>query len=212
MDTSNFVITIGRQVGAGGYDTARALSREFGIKAYDYELLDEVAKKCGISTEILRRSDEKASKRGLLSFFGFRAISHVNESMVASDIMSDDGLFRVQSDVILQLAEKESCIIIGRCSDYILRDNPRTVNVFISACMESRVKRIMKGRGLSESEAVKFIEVNEKKRADYYNYFTFKKWGDSSSYDLCIDSSKLDDDENKVVEVIKDYMKTRGLI
>lgn len=212
MNTENFVITIGRQVGAGGYDTARALAREFDIKVYDSELLDEVAKKSGLSPEVFARSDEKSARRGLHGFFGFRSVSHVNESMVSGSIMGDDALFKMQSEVIQELAQKESCIIIGRCSDYVLRDNPRTVNVFISACFESRVKRIMKGRGLGESEARKFIEQNEKERADYYNYFTFKKWGDSSSYDLCIDSSKLGDDELKVVQVIKDYMKTRGIL
>jgi len=209
---NKFVITIGRQVGAGGYDTARALSKEFGIKVYDSELLDEVAKHSGLSPEIFAKSDEKASSRGLKGFFGFRALSHVNESMTSSNMLSDDALFRIQSEVIQKLASEESCIIIGRCSDYVLRDYPNVVNVFISACFESRVKRIMNGRGLTESEARRFIEQGERKRSDYYNYFTFKKWGDSSSYDLCIDSSKLGDDEMKVVEIIKNYMKTRGIL
>lgn len=207
---NNFIISIGRQVGAGGYDTARALANVLGVKVYDKELLAETARRSGLSPDCFEKSDEQQSRRGFHSFFGIRGSSHLNESLISHDIMSDDSLFRFQSDTIRQIAEEESCIIIGRCADYVLRDNPGLVSVFISADLPSRIRRIMEGRGLSEPEAKKFVEQNERARADYYNYFTFKKWGDSSSYDLCIDSSKLGDDVSKVVSIILNYMEARG--
>ena len=127
-------------------------------------------------------------------------------------VMNEDKLFQIQSEVMRDIAAKEDCIIVGRCADYILREEPRLVSVFISASLESRVKRIMAGEHLSEEEARRYVEQGDRKRAAYYNYYTFKKWGDSSSYDLCIDSSKLDDDIDKVVDLIKYYLKQRNIL
>lgn len=206
-----FVITIGRRIGAGGLETAHLLAETFGIRMYDRELLKEVAKASGMSPEIFERSDEKAAKRGLNGFFGIRLFSHVNESLTTSDITSDDTLFKMQCDVVRKLADRESCIFVGRCADYVLRDRENVLNVFITASMEDRVARMVRSHGWTEAEAVRFIEQNEKKRANYYNYFTFKKWGDSASYDLCIDSSKLGSIE-AVVEQIKFFMKQTNMI
>ncbi len=206
----NFIISIGRQVGAGGYDTARALSGKLGVKVYDKELIKETARRSGLSPECFERRDEHQPRSVFHSIFGVIGSSHPSDN-VGHDIMSDASLFNFQSQTIRQIAAEESCIIIGRCSDYVLRDNPGLVSVFISASLPSRIKRVMEGRGLSESAARKFIEQNEKERADYYNYFTFKRWGDALSYDLCIDSSKLGDDVSKVVSIILNYMQIRGL-
>lgn len=206
----NFIISIGRQVGAGGYDTARALSRALCVKVYDKELLSETAKHSGLSPDCFERSDEQSPKGASFSFSGLLGLSNT-DGQYAGGIMSDESLFNFQSQTIQKIASEESCIIIGRCSDYVLRDHPGLVSVFISANLSSRIRRIMEGRGLSEPEAKKFIEQTERERTKYYNYFTFKKWGDSSSYDLCIDSSKLGDDVSKVVSIILDYMQIRGL-
>ena len=130
----------------------------------------------------------------------------------AQSPLSNDALFRVQSDVIRDLAERESCIILGRCADYILRDNPDRISLFLTADLADRQQRYADHDGITPAEALPLITRGDRQRADYYNYFTFKKWGDSSSYDLCIDSSKLGDDEMKVVEIIKNYMKTRGIL
>ena len=110
------------------------------------------------------------------------------------------------------IAAKEDCIIVGRCADYILRDEPRLVTVFICASLDTRVKRIMEGEKMSEEDARRYVEQGDRTRAAYYNYYTFKKWGDSASYDLCIDSSTLDDDLEKVVDLIRFYLKQRNLI
>ena len=206
----NFIISIGRQVGAGGYDTARVLSEALDVKVYDRELLEEAAKHSGLSPECFEDRDEHQPRKVLHSLLGVIGLSHSGDN-VGHDIMSDASLFNFQSQTIQQIASKESCIIIGRCSDYVLRDNPGLVSVFISASLSSRIRRIMEGRGLSEPEAKKYIEQTERERTEYYNYFTFKKWGDSSSYDLCIDSSKLGDDVSKVVAIIRNYMEIRGL-
>ena len=206
----NFIISIGRQVGAGGYDTARALSRALGVKVYDKELLAETAKHSGLSSDCFERSDEHSPKGASFSFPGLLGFSGT-DGHYAGGIMSDESLFNFQSQTIQKIASEESCIIIGRCSDYVLRDHPGLVSVFISANLPSRIRRIMEGRGLSEPEAKRFIEQTERERTKYYNYFTFKKWGDSSSYDLCIDSSKLGDDVSKVVAIIRNYMEIKGL-
>jgi Cytidylate kinase len=209
---NNFIISIGRQIGAGGLDTAHKLSEEFGIKVYDRELLQEVARQSGLAPEFFEKKDEKASRGRLGALSSFRSLLSGGSRTATDSVMTEEGLFKVQSDVMRNIAQTESCIIVGRCADYILRDHPRLITVFICASLESRIKRIMNGRGLDEEEARRYIEQGDKKRAEYYNYFTFKKWGDSSSYDLCIDSSRLGDDIGKVVEIIKHYMKQINLI
>ncbi|MDD2594992.1 MAG: cytidylate kinase-like family protein [Bacteroidales bacterium] len=202
----NFVITIGRQIGSGGLETARLLSEEFGIKMYDKELLYEVSRESGICPELFEKRDEKATRSKFGSFFGLRSSVQGNEIIPSGSIISDEELFKVQSTVMQKIASKESCVFVGRCADYILRDHPRCYSFFISAGINFRVQRIMKGKGIGEAEALRFIEQGDKKRASYYNYYTFKQWGDSSSYDMCIDSSKIGVD--KVVEIIKYYINS----
>ena len=209
----HLIITIGRQLGAGGLGVARRLAQEFGLKVYDKELLAEVARESGLDETCFEKRDEKSS-RGVLgaALQGFRSLFGVYNRAGTDTVMNEDKLFQIQSEVMRDIAAKEDCIIVGRCADYILRDNPRLVSVFISASLESRVKRIMAGEQLSEEDARRYVEQGDRKRAAYYNYYTFKKWGDSSSYDLCIDSSKLDDDIDKVVDLIKYYMKQRNIL
>ncbi|MBO4571667.1 MAG: cytidylate kinase-like family protein [Bacteroidales bacterium] len=205
----NYVITIGRSIGAGGLGTAKALAAELGIRMYDKNLLLEVARQSGLSPEIFEKKDEKASRSKLTSLFGFRSLLQGNGSITTDTIMNEESLFKIQSQVIRDLAEKESCIIVGRCADYILRDNPRCVSIFINASPELRVKRLVKD-GMEPDEARKRIETGDRKRAEYYNYYTFKKWGDSASYDLCIDAGKLGDEGT--LKVILDYLKIRKII
>ena len=209
---SHLIISIGRQIGAGGLDAARRLSQEFGIKVYDKELLAEVSRESGLDETCFEARDEQSSRGVRASLQGFRSLFGAYNRTGADSVMSEEQLFKIQSEVMQDIAAREDCIIVGRCADYILRDEPRMVTVFISAALESRVKRIMQGRGLSEEEARRFIEQGDRRRAEYYNYYTFKKWGDSASYDLCIDSSRLGDDIAKVVDLIKYYMKQRNLI
>jgi cytidylate kinase len=202
----NFLITIGRQIGSGGLATASMLSEQLGVPMYDKNLLLEVSKESGLACELFEKRDEKAAKRPLGRFFGLRSTMQGNDSFSAFNAISDEQLFKIQSEVMRNIVEKESCIIVGRCADYVLRDHPRRLSVFISASLEDRVARIVAGQGISESEARRLIEHGDRKRADYYNYYTFKQWGDSSSYHLCLNSSKLGSIEN-VVKVIRNYME-----
>lgn len=208
---SHLIITIGRQIGAGGLGVARLLSQEFGLKVYDKELLAAVARESGLDEACFEKRDEKSSRGVLGALQGFRSMLGMYNRAGTDTVMNEDKLFQIQSEVMRGIAAQEDCIIVGRCADYILRDEPRLMSVFISASLDSRVKRIMAGEHLSEEDARRYVEQGDRKRAAYYNYYTFKKWGDSSSYDLCIDSSKLDDDIDKVVDLIKYYMKQRNL-
>ncbi len=209
---SHLIISIGRQIGAGGLGVARLLSQEFGLKVYDRELLAEVARESGLDEKFFAQRDEHSSRGFRTALQGFRSFPGVFNRAGTNTVMTEEQLFKIQSEVMRKIAAKEDCIIVGRCADYILRDEPRLVTVFICADLETRVRRIAEGKKLSEEDARRYVEQGDRKRAEYYNYYTFKRWGDSSSYDLCIDSSKLGDDLDKVVDLIKYYMKQRNLI
>ncbi|MBR6456969.1 MAG: cytidylate kinase-like family protein [Bacteroidales bacterium] len=187
------IITIGRQFGSGGKAVAEELGRKLGIPVYDSELITEAARKSGISEEFFHKRDEK--RRAL--FIGMKSG------------MDDEILFGIQSEAIRDLASKGSAIFVGRASDYVLRDLD-CVDVFISAPLEARVKRIMERQGLSASDAESLIERKDRGRAEYYDFFTFSKWGSASNYDLCIDSSILGIEGT--ADLIIDFAKKRNLI
>ena len=208
----HLIISIGRQIGAGGLGVARRLSKEFGLKVYDKELLAEVARESGLDEACFVQRDEHSSRGMRTALQGFRSLLGVYNRAGTNTVMTEEQLFKIQSEVMQKIAAKEDCIFVGRCADYILRDEPRLVTVFIAADLESRVRNLMRVGGKSEEEARRFIETGDRKRAEYYNYYTFKKWGDSASYDLCVNASRLGDDEEKVVELIKYFMKQRKLI
>ncbi|MBQ7640485.1 MAG: cytidylate kinase-like family protein [Bacteroidales bacterium] len=212
MQRSTFILTIGRQIGAGGLRVANLLSERLDIPMYDKNLLAEMAKASGFSTEIFLSSDERPRKRGLSALFsGSRAMSPLNESLSQRAVLGDDNLFSLQSEVMHTLAAKGSCIFVGRCADYILRDCPNLLSVFISAPLDERAARVGADHGFSLPVARRFVSVEEKRRADYYNYFTFKKWGDSSSYDLCI-SAAGEDGRDRAAELILFALRQRGFI
>jgi len=184
----NLIITIGRQLGSGGKEAGRLLSEQLGIKYYDKELILLASQQSGVGKEFFEQADEK-TKHGILSgYFGFR--SGLMTSMPSGYMkLSNETLFKIQSDVIRDIAEKESCIFVGRCADYILRDYPNLTSVFICANLQDRVKQISGDQSLTQKEATSLIEQTDKKRAGYYNYFSDKTWGMASSYDLCVNSS-----------------------
>jgi cytidylate kinase len=187
------IITIGRQFGSGGKAVADELGRRLGIPVYDSELITEAARKSGIAEEFFKQRDEK--RRSL--FIGLKSG------------MDDEILFGIQSEAIRDLADKGSAIFVGRASDYVLRDRD-CVDVFISAPLEARVKRIMERQGLSESEAEDLIGRKDRGRAEYYDFFTFSKWGSAANYDLCIDSSILGIEGT--AEMIIKFAQMRGLL
>lgn len=187
MENNHLIINIGRQLGSGGHDIGRMLALDFGAKYYDRELLNLAAKESGLSEHFFEEHDEKKSF--------LRSFLHLPNGMsnnYSRQDFSQDSFFKFQSDAIRKAAQEGSCVFVGRCADYVLRDFKNVVNVFITASIDFRINQIMAKQGFSDTfHARRYIEQREARRADYYNYYTGKKWGHATSYDLCIDSSIL---------------------
>lgn len=205
---NNIVITIGRQFGSGGRELGRKLADALGYKYYDKELLSEAAKRAGVSPEFFEKNDERFPSfiNGIFSFaFGMSPASY----FTGPSAISDDNLYRAQSEFIHSLAENDSCVIVGRSSDYVLRDFPRAVNIFVHAPADVCAKRIA-GRDPDaptiEKARAKAAKIN-KLRSNYYNFYTDKTWGAASSYDLTFDTSLLNMDQ--IVELVKHYITLR---
>lgn len=184
MEDKRILINIGREFGSGGKQVALKIGEKLGIKVYDNELISRAAEESGFSKELFERSDEKRSIWGISSFFGNTRFGS------AQNYVGDNELFKIQSEVIRNIAGKESAIFVGRCSNYILRDLD-CLDVFICAPMEDRIRRVAERAGLDEDEARSKIERMDRTRSTYYNFFSFGNWGSASDYDLCLDSSLL---------------------
>ncbi|MDR1526869.1 MAG: cytidylate kinase-like family protein [Dysgonamonadaceae bacterium] len=195
----NYVITIGRQLGSGGKQIGEALSQRLQIPCYDKELIQIASRESGLGKEFFEQVDEKSSYSFFGKYFGFRS-GYTGDC----NYLCNETLFKIQSDVIRQLAERESCIFVGRCADYILRNHPQCLNVFISARTEDRIERIRTAQDLTDKEATARMEQADKRRADYYNYYSNKVWGMASSYDLCINSSVFGIDT--IIAMIEEYV------
>lgn len=189
MDKS-YVINIGRQLGSGGRLIGQMLSERLGIGYYDKEILSLAAQESGFCKEIFERNDEK--KGFFASFFNsITPIMNSNHGDFYRNQLSDENLFRIQSLAIRKAAEEGSCIFIGRCADYILREHPRCLNVFISAHRQERIERIVQNMNVDEQTAAKLLEQGDKARADFYNFYSSQKWGAAETYDFCFNSSVL---------------------
>ena len=202
---TNYVICIGRQPGSGGLLIGKKLAQELGLNFYDKELLQLASQESGLGKEFFEKYDEKTIHNlygGLVGIQG-SFMGEIN----AGYYLNNENLFSIQSKVIRNLAEKESCIFVGRCSDYILKEHPRCLSVFITADICDRVKRVSQDLDLNESKAIAYLNKMDKKRANYYNYFTNKKWGEATSYHISINSSVLGIDST--VEIIKEIVKRR---
>ena len=182
--TMNYVI--GRQFGSGGRHVAAAIGRELGICVYDRELIAKAAEESGFSKELFLKSDEKRSLFSLSNFFAPSA----GNFQITENYISDNELFKMQSEVIRGIAQKGPAVFVGRCADYVLRDMNR-ISVFITAPLEDRIKRVCERDGISPEDAEYYMAKQDRTRETYYNYFTFGNWGVASNYDLCVDSSRL---------------------
>lgn len=200
----NFVITIGREFGSGGLDVARKLSDKLNVKYYDKELLAMAAKESGLCEEIFENHDEKPTNSFLYSLVMDTYSVSGYTSAPFLDMPLNHKVFLAQFDAIKKLAEKESCIIVGRCADYALAEHPNCISVFIHADMDFRINHVMETFNLTKEKAKDMIQKTDKKRASYYNYYSSKKWGDSRSYNLSLDSGQLGLDG--CVEMILNYM------
>lgn len=199
----NAVYTIGREFGSGGMAIGKALAERLGINFYDKELLQRAAKDSGFCQEIFENHDEKPTNSFLYSLVMDTYSAGSYSSAPFLDMPLNHKVFLAQFESIKKIAEQESCVIVGRCADYALADNPDCINVFIHAESEDRIKWISKRLNITESKAKDTIQKKDKQRASYYNYYTSKKWGDSRSYDLSLNTSKLSVDD--CVEMIIKY-------
>jgi cytidylate kinase len=201
---SKFYITIGRQLGSGGREIGEKLAKELGIDYYDKELIEIASQKSGLGKEFFEQADEKTSHT---IFGGYFEFSSTMISNYANNYLSNEMLFKIQSDVIRSLAERGSCLFVGRCADYVLKDLPGCLNLFVCADRKDRIKRVAEKELVPESKAADIIDKTDKKRAGYYNYYSNKEWGAAESYNICINSSMLGIEGT--VQLLKEIVKKR---
>ena len=201
----NRVITIARSYGSGGRKMGRLLAKELGYEYYDREILRIASDESGISEELFRQADEK--QRSPL----FRIAREVYTGEVippdSDDFISNENLFRYQAKIIRELAATRNCVIVGRCANFILRGRDNVLNVFVTAPVVDCVRRVMETDGLNLEEAEKKIKKIDKRRADYFKYFTGRQWQDAALYDLCLNTGHMS--EQKCVDIVRAYMDAR---
>ena len=199
---ANKIYTIGREFGSGGKEVGEKLAAKLGIKLYDKELLQQAAKDSGFCEEIFENHDEKPTNSFLYSLVMDTYSVSGYSAAPFLDMPLNHKVFLAQFETIKKIADQESCVIVGRCADYALAENPECINVFIHADMDVRIKNIAKKLNITDNKARDIINKTDKQRASYYNYYTSKKWGDSKSYNLSLDAGKIGTD-NCVEMILK---------
>lgn len=200
---SNYVITIGREHGSGGRYVGEELAKALQIKCYDSELIAKTAEHSGFAESFVQTHEEHRPGSFLYSLV-------TGAASVADEQPFPVQIFQAQSEVIRMLAERESCIIIGRCADYVLRDRKNVVNLFVHAPMAARVERVCARDGLEPAAAEKKIRQTDKDRIAYYNFFTSQKWGEAQHYDLTVNTASIG--VSGVVTLVRDYLTLRGIV
>ena len=177
------IITISREFGSGGHFIGEEVAKKLGIAYYDKNIINEIAEKSGLSPEYIQENAELSPKKGLFAY-AFAGRDITGKSV-------EDMVYEAQRKVILELADKESCVIIGRNADYILKDRDDVLNVFIHGDTPEKIQRITRLYNVEEQKAVKMMADTDKRRMANYNFYTDQKWGKASNYTLCLNSSKL---------------------
>ena len=204
----NLVITIGRQCGSGGKKIGETVAQRLGVKCYDKELLTLAAKNSGLSEELFETHDEKPTSSFLYSLvMDTYSMGYSNSAYM--DMPLNHKIFLAQFDTIKKLADEESCVIVGRCADYALAEYPNVVSVFVTGNDEERIEYLKQLYKVETAKAKDIMVKTDKKRASYYNYYSSKKWGDSRSYDLCINSSSVGIDG--AVDMILELARVKNL-
>ena len=202
----NNVITIARGYGSGGRTIGKMLAKELGINYYDREILRLASDDSGISEELFAKADEKLKGTSL-----FRTAKNVYKGELIlpdnENFISNDNLFNYQAKVLKELAMKESFVVIGRCADFILKDYPNVVRVFVHAPLEHCVKVLESMNSSNAKDLEQEIIKKDKYRAAYYHYYTGRNWNDARNYDLCLNSRELSFE--KCVEIVKQYLKIK---
>ena len=201
----NRVITIARSYGSGGRKMGRLLAKELGYEYYDREILRIASDESGISEELFRQADEKQR----IPLFRIAREVYTGEVIPpdSDDFISNENLFRYQAKIIRELAATHNCVIVGRCANFILRGRDNVLNVFVTAPVVDCVRRVMETDGLNLEEAEKKIKKIDKRRADYFKYFTGRQWQDAALYDLCLNTGHMS--EQKCVDIVRAYMEAR---
>jgi cytidylate kinase len=187
--TGKYVITIGRQLGSGGREIGQKLAARLSIPFYDKELIRIASRESGLKEEFFERVDEQKHFSLFPGLLGIRTA--ITDDFFSNYYLSNETLFKIQSDVMRRLAEEGSCIFVGRCADYVMKERLNCINVFISADMNDRIRRISESHKIPEGKARDLIDKTDKGRSGYYHYFSAKTWGAAESYHLCINSSLL---------------------
>ena len=207
----NYVVTFARGFGTGGKEIASKLAKELGIHCYENRILTLASQMSGLDEKLFQEVNEKVRSNGGFSSFlkGLpRAKSYISRN---EKFVSDDKLFEYQKQIIENLADTESCVIVGKCADYILRGRQNIVSIYIEAPRDFCVKRTMEHMGVTEDVAPATIVHTDKFRADYYKYYTHGNyWTNPVNYDLTINSEKVGIEDS--VKLIKDYMQIKGII
>ena len=191
------IITISREFGSGGRFIGEEVANKLGIAYYDKNIIGQIAEKSGLSPEYIQENAELSPKKGLFAY-AFSGRDITGKSV-------EDMVYEAQRNIILELAEKEPCVIIGRNADYILKDRDDVLNVFIHGDMPEKIKRITGLYNVKEKEAVKMMADTDKRRRTNYNFYTDQNWGKASNYTLCLNSSQLGYDrcEMIIMECVK---------
>lgn len=205
---ANYVITIARGYGSGGLTIGKMLAKRLGIDFYDMELLRLASEESGINIELFNKADEHI-KTGFFKKYN-RSFGQRLVSPSSVDFTSDDNLFNYQAKIIRDLAQKQDCIIIGRCADYILREQENVVRLYFYADHDVCVKTVTDLYGIRPQDAEERVESVDRSRAAYYKYYTGGEWNDETNYDLCINTSKIGFE--KSVDVVLGYLKSLGIL
>ena len=210
-EQEHFVVTFARGFGTGGKEIASKLAKELEIHCYENRILTLASQMSGLDEEIFREVDEKIRNKGGFASF-LRGLPKAKSYIARNEkFVSDDKLFEYQSKIIENLAETESCVIVGKCADYVLRGNPRVVSVYIEAPRAFCLKRTMEKMGVTEEVAAATITQTDKFRADYYEYYTGGNyWTNPVNYDITLNSEKVGIEG--CVDMVKHLLKLKGLI
>lgn len=203
----NVVITIARQYGSGGKTIGKMLAGEMGIPWYSRDILKMASEESGISEQLFMQFDEKLKNSLFKRILSPDIYTGELIPPESSDFVSAKNLFNYQAEVIKRLAGTQSCIIIGRAADFVLRDYPNVVSVFVHGSEEFNLARAMEQNSMTEEEMKRFIAKTDRYRAEFYKHYTGREWTDARNYDLCLNSSKLGFE--KCVEEIRAYIKVR---
>ena len=203
---NNFVVTIGREFGSGGREIGEKLAERLEFNFYNDRLLSDVSHKTGIDKSLFEDADEK-QKEASWYMMAMNVLNAFGKDKSVDELPSSEQLFLEQSKFIEELAENENCVVVGRCSNYLLKNKPNALHVFIFADEDTKIRRIMERQELSEKDAKKHMQKIEKERKEYYEYYTGKKYGNFQDYDLCISSSKCRIEE--IAAIIERLVRNR---